>query len=107
MLDLLVYPALVVGVLLVGAGFFLVLGGDFPGWWQRRFLWPLVHMTRSVVRLQGIAGIAIGASILAIVAARVVPDPFGGLVVMVAMLAYAGGAATFVFSAWLSRRPAP
>jgi hypothetical protein len=105
MLNVLAYAALVAGALLVGAGLFLVMGGDFPGWWQRRFLWPLVHLTRSVVRLQGIAGIAIGASIIAIILARIVPDPFGGLLVLLAMLAYVGGAATFVFSAWLSRRP--
>jgi len=103
-LDLLVYPALAVGVLLVGAGLFLLLGGDFPGWWERRFIWPLVHLTPGVVRLQGTAGIIIGASILAIILARIMPDPIAGLVVLLAMLAYVAGAAIFVLSAVLSRR---
>jgi hypothetical protein len=56
------------------------------------------------VRLQGIAGITIGASILAIVLARILPAPIGGLLVLLAMLAYVSGAAIFVFSAFLSRR---
>jgi hypothetical protein len=105
-LDALVYVALFAGVLLIGAGLYLMLGGDFPDWWERRFLWPLMSLTPRVVRLQGIAGIAIGASILAIILARIVPDPLGGLVVLIAMLGYAAGAAIFVFSAWLSRRAA-
>jgi hypothetical protein len=103
-LDVLVYAGLVVGVTLIGAGLYLTLGGDFPGWWERRFIWPLVHLTPGVVRLQGIAGITIGASILAIVLARIIPDPIGGLFVLLAMLAYVSGAAVFVFSAFLSRR---
>jgi uncharacterized membrane protein AbrB (regulator of aidB expression) len=103
-LDVLVYAALLVGVLLIGAGLFLLLGGDLPGWWERRFVWPLVHLTPGVVRLQGIAGITIGASILAIIFARKMPDPIAGLVVLLALLAYVAGAAVFVFSAVLSRR---
>jgi hypothetical protein len=103
-LDILVYAALVVGALLIGGGLYLMLGGDFPGWWERRFIWPLVHLTPGVVRLQGIAGITIGASILAIVLARILPDPSGGLLVLLAMLAYVSGAAIYVFSAFVSRR---
>jgi hypothetical protein len=103
-LDVLVYVALVAGLLLIGAGLYLALGGDFPGWWERRFIWPLVRLTPDVVRLQGIAGIAIGASILAIILARIVPGPLAGLVVLVAILAYVAGAGVFLFSAWLSRR---
>ena len=104
MLDARAYAALIVGALLIGGGLYLMLGGDFPGWWERRFIWPLVHLTPAVVRLQGIAAIAIGASILAIVLARIVPDSVGGLVVLLALLAYAAGAAAFVVSSVLSRR---
>jgi len=103
-LDVLLYAALVVGVLLIGGGLYLMLGGDFPGWWERRFIWPLVHLTPSVVRLQAIAAITIGASIIAIILARIVPAPLGGLVVLLALLAYVAGAAIFVISALLSRR---
>jgi hypothetical protein len=103
-LDVLVYVALVAGVLLLAAGLYLTLGGDFPGWWQRRLPWPVMRLTPAVVRLQGISGIAIGASILGIILARIVPGPFGGLVVLLALLAYLAGAAVFVFSAWFSRR---
>jgi hypothetical protein len=103
-LDVLAYGAAVVGVLLIAIGIYLTLGGDFPEWWERRFIWPLVHLTPDVVRLQGIAAIVIGASILAIILARIVPGPLAGLVVLLAMLAYVAGAAVFLFSAWLSRR---
>jgi hypothetical protein len=103
-LDALAYAAVFVGVLLIGGGLYLMLGGDFPGWWEQRFIWPLVHLTPTVVRLQGIAAIAIGASILAIVLSRIVPDSLAGLVVLLALLAYVAGAATFVFSAVISRR---
>jgi hypothetical protein len=105
-LDVLVYVALAAGVLLIGGGLYLMLGGDFPDWWERRFLWPLMSLTPAVVRLQGIAAIAIGASILAIVLARILPETIGGLAVLLAMLAYVAGAAVFVFSAWVSRRVA-
>jgi len=94
------------GALLIGAGLYLLLRGTFPAWWPERLLWPLVRVTPSVARLQGVAAVAIGASILVIVFTSIVPEATGGLLVLAAFGAYLIAVLLFLFSAWLSRRPA-
>jgi hypothetical protein len=98
--------AYVSGVCLVGGGLYLVLRGNFPAWWQRRLLWPLVRVTPTVSHLQGLAAIGLGISILAIVFSSAVSESVAGLLVLGAMVAYVFGLVLFVFSTWLSRRPA-
>ena len=94
------------GTVLVGAGLYLVMQGSFPGWWQRRFAWPLVRVTPLVAHLQGAAAIVIGASVLAIVFTTVAPDAVAGFLVLGAIAAYVVGVALYLFSAWVSRLPA-
>jgi len=98
--------AYVSGVLLIGGGLYLILRGSFPGWWQRRLMWPLVRVTPTVAHLQGWAAVGVGASILAIVLTSVAPEGVSGLLVWLAMVAYLAGLLLFLFSTWLSRRPA-
>lgn len=97
--------AYVGGTALIGAGLYLVMRGRFPGWWERRFLWPLIKVTPRVSHLQGWAAIGVGASMLAIVFTTVAPELAAGALVLLAVLAYLAGLALFLFSAWLSRRP--
>ncbi len=94
------------GVLLIGGGLYLILRGSFPGWWQKRLTWPLVRVTPTVAHLQGWAAVGVGASILAIVFTSVAPEGVSGLLVLLAMVAYLVGLLLFLFSTWLSRRPA-
>jgi hypothetical protein len=98
--------AYVGGTFLVGAGLYLVMRGTFPAWWRRRMLWPLVNVTPRVSHLQGWAAVALGVSILAIVFTTVAPDGVAGILVLLALAAYVGGVALYLFSTWLSRRPA-
>jgi hypothetical protein len=98
--------AYVAGALLIGAGLYLVMRGTFPAWWRRRMLWPLVHVTPRVSHLQGWAAVALGISILSIVFTTVAPELVAGFLVVVALVAYLGGVALYLFSTWLSRRPA-
>ena len=98
--------AYVGGTFLIAAGLYLVMRGTFPDWWRRRLLWPLVHVTPRVSHLQGWAAVAIGISILAIVFTTVAPELVAGILVLSAVFFYVGGLALYVFSAWLSRRPA-
>jgi len=104
MMYLLMAVAYVLGGALVGAGLYLVRQDAFPSWWQRWMLWPLVNVTPRVIHLQGWAGVALGASILAVGFTPVVPEIVGGLLVLTAMLAYVAGVALFVYSAYISRR---
>jgi hypothetical protein len=96
--------AYVVGGALLGAGIYLVMSGNFPGWWKRRMLWPLVRVTPTVAHLQGWAFIGLGASVLAIGFSGIVSEIVGGGLVLLAMVAYVVGAGLFVYSTWLSRR---
>ena len=98
--------AYVGGTMLIGAGLYLVLRGNFPAWWRRRLLWPLVRVTPTVSHLQGWAAIGLGVSIIAIVFTTVAPEVVGGVLVLLAMACYLVGVGLFVFSTWLSRRPA-
>ena len=96
--------AYVLGGALVGAGLYLSRQDDFPAWWQRWMLWPLVTVNSRVVHLHAWAVMALGASILAVGFTPVVPEIFGGLLVLVAMVAYLAAVALFVYSAYVSRR---
>ena len=96
--------AYVLGGALLGAGLYLVRRDDFPSWWQDWMLWPLVRVTPRVTHLQGWAGIALGVSILALGFTPVVPEVVGGVLVLLALLAYLAGVALFGYSAYLSRR---
>ena len=98
--------AYVSGALLIGVGIFLLMRGNFPASWNNRLLWPLANMTPPVVRLQGWAAIAVGASIIGIVFTTVAPATVGGILVLAAFAAYVVGVALFAFSTWLSRRRA-
>jgi hypothetical protein len=98
--------AYVGGTFLIGAGLYLVMRGTFPAWWRRRMLWPLVNVTPRVAHLQGWAAVALGVSILSIVFTTVAPGLVAGMLVVVAFVAYLGGVALYLFSTWLSRRPA-
>ena len=69
-------------------------------------LWPLVRVTSFVARLQGLTAIALGASILVIVLTSIVPETTGGMLVIVALAVYVVALLVYLFSAWLSRRPA-
>jgi hypothetical protein len=94
------------GALLIGAGLYLLLRGTFPAWWPARLLWPLGQVTPFVARLQGLTAIGLGASILVIVFTSIVPATTGGILVLAALAAYVLAVLLFLFSAWLSRRPA-
>lgn len=101
---LLMAAAYVVGGALVGAGLYLSRQDDFPSWWQRWMLWPLVTVNSRVVHSHAWAGVALGFSILAVGFTPVVPEMVGGVLVLVAMMAYLAGVALFGYSAYLSRR---
>jgi hypothetical protein len=98
--------AYVSGVFFIGAGGYLIMRGNFPEWWQRRLRWPLVRITPRVAHLQGVAAVAIGVSIIALVFTTAVPEVEGGILVMFALVAYLAGLVLYLFSTWLSRRPA-
>jgi hypothetical protein len=98
--------ASVSGVVAIGGGVYLVMRGAFPEWLSDRFLWPLVRVTRGVARLQGLGVVVLGASILAIVITTITPATVGGGLVLGAIAAYLVALGLFLFSTWLSRRPA-
>ena len=98
--------AYVGGVLLIGAGLYLVVRGTFPAWWQRRLMWPLARITPRVSHLQGWAAVALGISILCMVFTTVAPNSTGAALVVIGFVAYLGGVVLYLFSTWLSRRPA-
>jgi hypothetical protein len=94
------------GGALLGIGIYLIRHSTFPSWWRRWMLWPLVSVTPSVTHLQGWAAVGLGGSILAIGFTPVVPDLAGGVLVLLAMLGYLAGVVLFLYSTWISRRPA-
>jgi len=96
--------AYVLGGVLLGAGLYLTRRDSFPSWWQPWMQWPLIRVTPLVTHLQGWAGVALGVSILALGFTPVVPEIVGGVLVLLAMLAYVAGVALFGYSAYLSRR---
>jgi hypothetical protein len=92
---------------LLGIGLYLLVRGSFPRWWKEWLIRPVVRVTPGVVRLQGLAAVGLGASIVAIGLSTLVSDTTGGLLVILSMAAYLIGAGVFVFSTWLSRRGTP
>jgi len=96
--------AYVAGVFVIGGGVWLILLGGFPEWW-RRMSWPVVNATRGVARIQGIAMVALGLSLIAIVFTNEVSRTTGGGLVLGAIAAYVLGLGLFVLSTWISRRP--
>jgi len=96
--------AYAVGGPLLGIGLYLVVQGSFPGWWKGWMLRPIVRVTPTVARLQGVTAIGLGASIVALGLTTFVSDVVGGALVFVALASYLIGAGLFVFSTWLSRR---
>jgi hypothetical protein len=97
--------AYVVGAALAAVGFFLTRQEAFPGWWRPWMMWPLVRQTPHVIHLMGWAGVALGGSILAIGFTPLVSEVLGGVLVLLAMLAYLAGVVLFAYSTYLSRRP--
>lgn len=97
--------AYLVGGLLLGIGLYILFLGSFPGWWKDWILRPVVRVTPGVARLQGLTAIGLGASIVAIALSRLVSEFVGGLLVLIAIVAYVLGAALFAYSTWISRRP--
>jgi len=93
--------AYVSGVLIIGGGVYLAMRGAFPDWWGA---WPLAKVTPRAARLQGLAVIVLGASILPIVFTTVTPAAVGGGLVLGAIAAYMVGLGLFGISAWSSRR---
>jgi hypothetical protein len=93
-----------VGGPLLGIGLYIVLRGNFPGWWMEWMLWPVKRVTPGVARLQGATVIGLGVSIVAIGSSTSVSQFVGGLLVVLAMAAYVVGAGLYVYSTWLSRR---
>lgn len=98
--------AYVAGGALLGAGAYLLLRRDFPGWWRERLLWPLVRVTPAVARLQGWSAVALGLSILAVGFTPIVPEVAAGGLALLAMVVYLAAVALFLYSTWLSRRMA-
>jgi hypothetical protein len=96
-----------VGGPLLGIGLYLLVRGSFPGWWKEWLIRPVVRVTPGVVRLQGLAAVGLGASIVAIGLSTLVSENTGGLLVVLAVAAYLIGAGVFVLSTWLSRRQTP
>jgi hypothetical protein len=96
--------AYVIGGALLGAGLYLTRQDEFPSWLHDWMLWPLVRVTSRVTHLQGWAAVALGASILALGFTPVVPEIVGGMLVLLALLAYVVGVALFIYSTYVSRR---
>ena len=94
-----------VGGPLIGIGLYLLIQGTFPGWCREWMLRPVVRVTPAVARLQGVTAIGLGASIVALGLSTWVSEFLGGLLILVAIVTYLVGAALYVFSTWLSRRP--
>ena len=93
-----------VGAPLLGIGLYIVLRGNFPGWWMEWMLWPVKHVTPGVARLQGGTLVGLGLSGVAIGLSMWVSELAGGVLVVVAMAAYLIGAGLYVYSTWLSRQ---
>jgi hypothetical protein len=85
---------------------YLLILGSFPGWWRDWMLRPVVRVTPNVARLQGLTAIGLGASIVAIGLSTFVGDMLAGGLILLAVVTYLLGAGLFVYSTWLSRRPA-
>lgn len=98
--------AYVLGGALVGAGIYLMRRDEFPSWWRRWLLWPLIRVTPQVTHLQGWAAMSLGLSVLAIGFTPIVPEIVGGVLVLLAILAYVVAAVLFGYSAYISRRAA-
>lgn len=98
--------AYVAGGLMLGGGIFLVLSGSLPEWTDGWMLRPVVQLTPTVARLLGGVAVALGASILALDVSTVVSWFTGGILVLASIAAYLLAVGLFVFSTWLSRRPA-
>jgi hypothetical protein len=96
----------VLGGALLGLGVYLARRDSIPDSWRRWMQWPLVEVTPTVTHLQGYAGIALGLSLIALGLTPVVPELVGGVLVLVAVLAYVATVGLFLYSTWISRRVA-
>ncbi|HEV2026963.1 MAG TPA: hypothetical protein VGS16_00345 [Candidatus Dormibacteraeota bacterium] len=67
-------------------------------------LWPGVKATPAVARLNGLTAIGLGASLVGIGLSSLVPEFVGGLLVLLAIVAYLLGAGVFAYGTWRSRR---
>lgn len=94
----------VLGGALLGIGLYMVIQGVFPRWWKEWILRPVIRTTPGVARLQGVSAVGLGLSLVAIGLSGLVSRFVGGLLVVLAIVAYVAGAGIFAFSTWLSRR---
>ena len=96
----------VLGGALLGLGVYLARRDSIPDAWLRWMQWPLVEVTPTVTHLQGYAAITLGLSLIALGLTPHVPVLVGGILVLVAVVAYVVTVALFLYSTWLSRRVA-
>lgn len=89
---------------MLGIGLYLLVRGRFPAWWKDWMLWPGVKATPAVARLNGLTAIGLGASLVGIGLSSLVPEFVGGLLVLLAIVAYLLGAGVFAYGTWRSRR---
>ncbi len=94
----------VFGAALLATGLYLIGRREFPWWLSRGWFWPLAQVTPRVAYLQGWAGVALGASVIAMGLGAMLQGILGGLLVTLGIAAYIAGLLLVGYSAFVSRR---
>jgi hypothetical protein len=92
------------GAAMFATGLYLVGRREFPWWLSRGWFWPLAQVTPRVAYLQGWAGVALGASVIAMGLGAMLQGVLGGLLVTLGVAAYVAGLLIVGYSAFVSRR---